>query len=294
MSLNAPTQITVPFAQSGSRNAIPNTTGDGDAANKASFNLGFPEITMTPKSAGGIPPAGRDMNGILYILSAAIQYIQAGMFFPFNADFATAIAGYNKGALVQHADQSGMWVSDEDGNTSNPETDGAWHPLGSGKLSITVAGTNITLNPGQAAHPIIEISGTLTNNVTITVPAFLQIWTVLNNTSGNYTLTLKPADGAGVVLDSNIAMIACNGTDIVRIDKSSDKMQTGMVSPYTGTVVPTGFLRCNGAAVSRRLYAALFAIIGTRYGAGDGVNTFGLPNITSTPLGINEIYIIKV
>ena len=43
--------------------------------------------------------------------------------------------------------------------------------------------------------------------------------------------------------------------------------------------VPTGWLQCNGAAVSRTTYAALFAKIGTKYGSGNGSTTFNLPNL---------------
>ena len=43
--------------------------------------------------------------------------------------------------------------------------------------------------------------------------------------------------------------------------------------------VPEGWLQCNGAAVSRTTYAALFAVIGTKYGSGDGSKTFNLPNL---------------
>ena len=43
--------------------------------------------------------------------------------------------------------------------------------------------------------------------------------------------------------------------------------------------VPAGWLRCNGAAVSRTTYAALFAKIGTKYGSGKGSTTFNLPNL---------------
>ena len=39
------------------------------------------------------------------------------------------------------------------------------------------------------------------------------------------------------------------------------------------------FLECAGAAVSRTTYSALFAIVGTTYGAGDGSSTFNLPNL---------------
>lgn len=42
--------------------------------------------------------------------------------------------------------------------------------------------------------------------------------------------------------------------------------------------VPDGYLLCNGAAISRTTYAALFAKIGTLYGVGDGTTTFNLPN----------------
>ena len=44
--------------------------------------------------------------------------------------------------------------------------------------------------------------------------------------------------------------------------------------------MPTGFLECDGAAVSRSTYSALFAVIGTTYGAGDGSSTFNVPNLS--------------
>ena len=55
----------------------------------------------------------------------------------------------------------------------------------------------------------------------------------------------------------------------------------GTIIWFAGLVanVPTGYLVCNGGAVSRTDYAALFAAIGTKYGAGDGSSTFNLPNL---------------
>lgn len=52
---------------------------------------------------------------------------------------------------------------------------------------------------------------------------------------------------------------------------------TGMISAFNN--VPEGWLQCNGAAVSRTTYAALFAVIGTKFGSGDGSTTFNLPNL---------------
>lgn len=53
----------------------------------------------------------------------------------------------------------------------------------------------------------------------------------------------------------------------------------GQVIFTAGSAVPSGFLKCNGAAVSRITYAALFTVCGTIYGAGDGSTTFNLPDL---------------
>ena len=60
-------------------------------------------------------------------------------------------------------------------------------------------------------------------------------------------------------------------------------VQTGMIIPFSAVAgsVPTGYLLCNGAAVSRSTYSALFALISTTYGAGDGSSTFNVPNVQS-------------
>lgn len=53
---------------------------------------------------------------------------------------------------------------------------------------------------------------------------------------------------------------------------------TGTIHAYTGAAAPTGFLLCNGAAVSRVTYATLFAVIGVKYGSGNGSSTFNVPD----------------
>ncbi len=66
-----------------------------------------------------------------------------------------------------------------------------------------------------------------------------------------------------------------SGADLTGIEG----IPTATIVPWSSASVPSGFLECNGAAVSRTTYAALFAIVGTTYGAGDGSSTFGLPNL---------------
>ena len=56
-------------------------------------------------------------------------------------------------------------------------------------------------------------------------------------------------------------------------------MTAGIVIPFAGTTAPQGWMLCDGSAVSRTTYAALFAVIGTTYGEGDGETTFNIPNL---------------
>ena len=59
---------------------------------------------------------------------------------------------------------------------------------------------------------------------------------------------------------------------------------TGSILPYGGSSAPTGFLLCDGSAVSRTTYADLYAVIGDTYGSGDGSTTFNLPNLSTAVL----------
>lgn len=72
--------------------------------------------------------------------------------------------------------------------------------------------------------------------------------------------------------------------NLSQISEALDKIMPELTPVPVGTVayaheVPTGWLQCNGAAVSRTTYARLFKKIGTKYGAGDGSTTFNLPDL---------------
>ena len=59
-----------------------------------------------------------------------------------------------------------------------------------------------------------------------------------------------------------------------------DALPIGSYIQFAGSQAPAGFLVCNGGEISRTTYSALFAVIGTTYGSGDGSTTFNLPNLT--------------
>ena len=91
---------------------------------------------------------------------------------------------------------------------------------------------------------------------------------------GTYTTNLKlykPSvgeQGWGEIVNENF-------------DKIDATSITGVVQLYAGSTAPSGWLICNGQAVSRITYAALYAVIGTTYGAGDGSTTFNVPNLVN-------------
>jgi microcystin-dependent protein len=66
-------------------------------------------------------------------------------------------------------------------------------------------------------------------------------------------------------------------------------MPTGALTPFASSTVPTGWLLCDGQAVSRTTYAELFAIISTNYGTGNGTTTFNVPNLKGrVPVGLDS------
>jgi microcystin-dependent protein len=120
-----PAKLPKAFADSGTKNTIPTPSQSGITPGAASLTDGFPPLTFTPLASGGVPPAGADMNGILYEISSAVKWANAGGMYPYDSAFSTAIGGYPLCAMLQKADGSGFWVSTVDGNTTNPDAAGA-------------------------------------------------------------------------------------------------------------------------------------------------------------------------
>lgn len=65
------------------------------------------------------------------------------------------------------------------------------------------------------------------------------------------------------------------------VSKLNSNTPTGSVLPFAGSTAPSGFLICDGSAISRTTYANLFNVIGTTYGTGNGSTTFNLPNYSN-------------
>lgn len=285
-SSDIPSRIIKPFGLNGLKNAIPvdsSTTTDNNGV--ATFDKGFPPVTMQPLSAGGIPPSGKDMNGVIYSVTLQQQWQNAGAGYTFSQDFSDAVGGYPKGSVVANSTLNGQWISLNEANTTPPESStGAttgWVPINNyGITSITLAGTSVVMSSIQAAKDRIILTGTLTANLNLIFPAWIKSWVVQNNCTGNFSVTCKTATGSGViVIPGLVSRLFCDGTNITDETASTSTDLVGSVTAFAMNSAPSGWLAADGSAVSRNIYARLFSRIGTLYGPGDGSTTFNLPDM---------------
>ena len=232
-----PKLLSKPWASDGLKNNIPAERNGGLAQEAATYAEGFPSITMTPISVGGKPPSGKDMNGVLYEISAHTVWQNQGGRYRFDQAFCDAIGGYPKGSVLISDTLDTEYISLVDANTHNPNSGN-----NTGKWAIH-AGKGLKASTTQAGST--------------------QLSSATNSNRDDIAATPKAVKAA--------------------YDKAEEAARfavpSGAVMYFAGQTAPAGWLKANGAAVSRTAYAALFAAIGTTYGAGDGSTTFNLPDL---------------
>lgn len=116
-----------------------------------------------------------------------------------------------------------------------------------------------TLNSGTSA-PSSTAAGMLWLDTAGGVPYALKV----RDAGNNHWLTLASVTDPGS--DGNIELPQVGAF-------------TGMIGAFANNSVPSGWLACDGSAISRSTYASLFGVIGTTWGAGDGSSTFALPDL---------------
>jgi hypothetical protein len=200
VTLPTPTFIPEPFATAGSKAVIPDNSG---AAGRADWHLGFPPITMEAKVAGGIPPDGRDFNGVLYDLSTHVFYSQAGQPYTYSIDISDAIGGYKLGSVIGSADNKTLWYNNTADNTADPDTNNSgWVSVFTyGSIGITgLTGGTRTLSRLESRFGLIVLSGALVSNQSIVFPNDIADWRIVNNCTGAFTVTARTAAGTGVAI----------------------------------------------------------------------------------------------
>jgi hypothetical protein len=329
--MGAPTPQFIPeafaiSAAAGDRNTIPAAPV---STQRASFDLGFPPLTMTPVVAGGKPMLGPDMNGILYMISTHTVYAQSGALYQYNADVVVAIGGYAVGTLLSSSDGLTVWYNLTNGNTDDPNDSASlgWVPLYSyGATAITglIGGVRV-LTPQEAAKSVIVLFGALIGNQQIVLPAHVQSWLIVNTCSGAFNVTVKTAAGTGVVVPAGSFAsptgVYCNAVDInltyspaaLPIDVSAtadtipkrDNLGYLYASTIAGStdsttrVATTAFVQAVGNnAIATATAAALAAMLGSAAQSWQGIslsngglntNSTGRPILVRVVASINGV-----
>lgn len=252
-----PEKIKTPFASTGSKNTIPElATGGTIADGLAAMDSGFPSTTLTPRSAGGVPPHGEDMNGILNAITAKLQASDAGAKYSFDATFATSISGYPNGAVVMSSDLDGEWLNTTDANSTNPEgtatTSTGWVPLNfAGASEISISTANVTMTCLAAARQVLILSGALTGNRFLYVPNWAKHWTIINNCTGDFSVIVSTVSGVATasIPSSTTANVYCNGALNV----------TKLQSTQPASITQSGVVQLNDTLTSTSAAQALTA-----------------------------------
>ena len=319
-----PKLLTKAWASDGLKNNIPAERNGGLAQEAATYAEGFPSITMTPISVGGKPPSGKDMNGVLYEISAHTVWQNQGGRYRFDQAFCDAIGGYPKGAVLISDTLDTEYISLADANTHNPNSGnntGKWAiHAGKGLKASTAQAGSTQLSSAtdseseeQAATPKAvkeaydkavaakeaadgavkttgnqEIGGdkTFTGLTTLKKGAIVadsvgdfnanQYLQIGSNNVNSYLHNKKSGKYLSMRNDGELRY---DGKRLLNVDDLAGMIPSGAVMYFAGQTAPAGWLKANGAAVSRTLYAALFQAVGTTYGAGDGRTTFNLPDL---------------
>ena len=303
---NLASRLLRPFANAGAKATIPVSQTD---ATRASYEQGFPALNMTPIAAGGVPPSGQDFNGVLYDLSNAALWQQAAGILPWDAGFAQSpvSGGYPKNALVVH--NAMLYQSSVDNNTETPGAGTNWQGVGVSNASQTQHAVTLGhMQDALAQHTHPDATQTQRGfmsaadkqrldglNLAPYAPLLNPRFTKQNSNQHGGKIRLQAADNqwlGDLIIDyfdanGHVRFFTQNrlGGAFINLSRIVPNEWVELLPPAGSILItaanfpPDGYLRANGAAVSRTAYADLFAAIGTFFGAGDGSTTFNLPDL---------------
>lgn len=146
-----------------------------------------------------------------------------------------------------------------------------WAVVNNTGLAVYVEGVRLRADQ-FTKHPTINTRITLAESY----PAGTKVVGTQNEPAGTLPDPLVKSQNLADVPDK---LQGRANLDVFSKSETRQMAPPGLVAYFARNTAPTGWLKANGAAVSRTAYADLFAAIGTTFGAGDGFNTFNLPNL---------------
>ena len=159
-----PTRIQIPFADSGTKNVIPDTNSTPSASQAASWTDGFPAQCSLPLSAGGIPPARADFNGIFNTMTQSERFTQEGGVWAWDA---TVDYGINR--VVLGSDNILYWSVAQSGpnvgGAQDPTTDNGtyWQAMPMDNASLVHRTGTETIAGAKTFQNNLTVSGSARN-----------------------------------------------------------------------------------------------------------------------------------
>lgn len=265
-----PPRFEIPFAASAGgpfiTYPIPKTSQIGVSAGRASLTDGFVPLNMTPIGAGGVPPFGQDMNGLLKQTTLWSQWQGAGGPVPWDSSFSVAIGGYPAGTILAAANSGYLWYCTVDDNLTNPNLNGAgWAPIALVGGSFTTGDmkfrSSAELLPGWVIANATTI-GNASSNATQranadTILLYAYIWNTFTNaqcpifTSAGAPSTRGANANVDYAANKAIAVPDWRGAGPMGIDT----MQGSTTTLLAGVPVVAGALTVPGSVFGENLHA---------------------------------------
>ena len=226
---------------------------------------------------GDASPALEDFNALFYVLFYQMAYL-----FQKGVAQWKATTDYYKGSFTTDGNGA-LYASIVDNNVGNdPATDDGTH-------------WNKFPTPAEVASKVAKSGDTMSgqlvmengsNGIRFNGATADNYYYVTTNKAGDITIINQDKKGFLLSKANNTSPFYFDGTNFYRLLTTADLGGSTTITPVGSLIMgpipeaqtPAGYLFCNGQAVSRTTYSALFGILGTNFGAGDGSTTFNVPD----------------
>jgi microcystin-dependent protein len=146
---------------------------------------------------------------------------------------------------------------------------------------ITLTANNGSVDQSRSMVLVVTSTGSLTATRNVIAPASAsKVYIIKNSTTGGQSIQIKYATGTAVLVP-NGQTVPVYGDGSNFYTAVTNTVPAGSIQMWATATAPSGYVICNGTAISRTTYSTLFGVIGTTFGVGDGSTTFNVPDYTN-------------
>lgn len=267
-----PTKWSIQIGVNSEKAKIPINAG----ADQIDLSKLYPSAYELPLDAGGNAVGRTEMNALFSTIAENVYFQQQGGVYSYDSTI-----DYTVGTLVLYSNNLYKCIQAHSHTTPRaPINTSYWQKI---VIQSDIANL-VTLNTAQTISAIKNFSVLPTTSVAPTGSTQLTNKSYVDtkvSLSGNQTVAgTKTFSSTPLMPTATAGDSSTKGASTAFVQNAiAQLVPTGTILAFGGVTAPSGFLICDGSAVSRTTYANLFNVIGTRYGAGNGSTTFNLPKL---------------